>query len=207
MTAETNRQRIVEFEPAFDKTDPDPDKNYGVGAAKIRFVLKGPEGAVQFLVHTGWYLPHLWRGLLQAETKWAKEHPTYGPLSIGPEGWDLGYHSPRPMYDGQTPMGAVEVSFKDGAYEDLLGNGDMVKMPTSRETGTFDPCQYLDGAPCYYDGSGLNAKPVMELLLREGSDAVWARLEEYYDDTFQVGRLLVAASDAALSNGLTTPTK
>lgn len=47
-----------------------------------------------------------------------------------------------------------------------------------------DSCEYCDGKPCYYDGSTLNADPVYEILLNEGSDGVWKRLEEYYYETF-----------------------
>jgi len=37
---------------------------------------------------------------------------------------------------------------------------------------------------CYYDGSGLNAEPVLKLLIGQGSDAVWARLEKEYYERF-----------------------
>ena len=43
-----------------------------------------------------------------------------------------------------------------------------------------DSCEYCDGAPCFYDGSGLNADAVFDILLREGSDGVWKKLESYY---------------------------
>lgn len=33
-------------------------------------------------------------------------------------------------------------------------------------------CPHLDGRPCFYDGSGLNAEDVFDLLVREGGDAV-----------------------------------
>jgi hypothetical protein len=42
-------------------------------------------------------------------------------------------------------------------------------------------CSLLEQGHCYYDGSSLNAKPILELLLREGSEAVWPRLEEYFN--------------------------
>lgn len=45
---------------------------------------------------------------------------------------------------------------------------------------TMGPCEYCDGKPCFYDGSGLNAEGVFEILLREGSDGVWKKLEAYY---------------------------
>jgi len=41
-------------------------------------------------------------------------------------------------------------------------------------------CDLLPSGKCYYDGSGLNAEPIFETLLTEGSDGVWRKLEEYY---------------------------
>lgn len=46
-------------------------------------------------------------------------------------------------------------------------------------------CEYLDGKPCYYDGSGLNAEKIYEVLLKEGSDGVWKELENYYKELFE----------------------
>lgn len=45
-------------------------------------------------------------------------------------------------------------------------------------------CEYLNGHPCYHDGSGLNAEPIFDVLLREGSEGVWRELTSYYNDTF-----------------------
>ncbi len=87
-------ERIIEFSPAFDKRDDDPKKNYGIGAVKIRFVLKGKKGAIQFVVGTDWYLPHN-----------QKEVGNSIRGGIKPDGWDVGYHSPKPIYEGQTSMG------------------------------------------------------------------------------------------------------
>lgn len=43
----------------------------------------------------------------------------------------------------------------------------------------MEECDLL-GGPCYYDGSGLNAEPVMEAFIRAGADAVWDALDDYY---------------------------
>lgn len=48
------------------------------------------------------------------------------------------------------------------------------------EYGGPTPCEYL-GADCWYDGSGLNAEPVMDAFIREGEDAVWRSLRDEYD--------------------------
>jgi hypothetical protein len=46
-----------------------------------------------------------------------------------------------------------------------------------------EDCHLLKNG-CYHDGSGLNAEPVLALLIEKGSDAVWARLEEEYMSRF-----------------------
>lgn len=106
-------------------------KGYGISTMKIRFVLIGKLGAVQHVFSTGIY-----------------------PKGIRPSeymGYDLGYHSPKPLYEGQAICS--------------------------------DNCDLVN-APCYYDGSTLNAEPVADAFVTEGEDAVWKRLEEYYSETF-----------------------
>lgn len=52
--------------------------------------------------------------------------------------------------------------------------------PTYDEQDGGGTCDYLEGAPCWYDGSGLNADPVLAHFLNDGLDAVWADLEEFH---------------------------
>lgn len=127
-------ERITEFTPAYDKRNPDPSQNYGIHCVDLRMILKGERGAVQFVLYTGWYPKHLQKEM---------------PNGILPA--DLGYHSHKPMWDGQPAQ---------------------------------ENCRYLDGKPCYYDGSGLNAERIFDILLEEGGEAVWKELEEYYIELF-----------------------
>lgn len=90
-------EKEVIASPAFDKTNPDPSKNYGVGALTMRFLLKGEKGAVQFYFNTGWYLPHVEARLKEING------------IIERSGWDVGYHSYKPIYDGQSSMGKCSV--------------------------------------------------------------------------------------------------
>lgn len=46
-------------------------------------------------------------------------------------------------------------------------------------------CDLLDGKPCYYDGSGLQAETVYHALLAEGGEGVWKELEYYYSQVFE----------------------
>lgn len=162
-------ERIVKFSPAYDGRPPqkgglkewrtknmEPDDgtdktNYGIGSVQIRFVLKGPKGAIQFLVGTDWYPPHVQQATFDNPRAWRN---TY--FQIRPDGWDVGYHSLTPMYDGQNTVS--------------------------------DSCEYLDGKPCYYDGSSLRADTwVKEILLKEGSDGVWKAMEKEYVVRFEGG--------------------
>jgi hypothetical protein len=211
-------QEITEFTPACDKRDPDPKKNYGVHGVSLRMVLKGPDGAVQFVVFTNWQLPNVREELdrttieriahatkpARTVTKLKGVAPSLIPMVLDqvergvvpyeegerelrcfyhPMPADLGYHSPKPMYEGQPPMGAEKFDFEN--KEVLKGATGEIAIPTRVQTGTFTPCELLDGGPCYYDGSTLNAEPVFEVLLREGSAGVWRELREFYLQTFR----------------------
>lgn len=145
-------EKIVQFTPAFDKRHPDPSRNYGIGSVRIRFILKGEKGAVQFYCSTKWYLPETikeYRNSKGVELLDNKEEDCSGISA-----WDLGYHSPKPMFKGQTS----------------------------------DACDILEKGECYYDGSGLNAFPLAETLVREGSDGIWKKLEEYYESVYGENR-------------------
>lgn len=143
-------EKLIEFYPAFDKRNPDPSKNYGIHGVDLKMVLKGSKGAVQFVLYTNWHLPHVQREL---NRKAIKQDEVYIETILNPMPADLGYHSPKPMYEGHSIC--------------------------------TESCEYLDGKPCYYDGSGLNAERIYEVLLKEGSDGVWRELEEYYKELFE----------------------
>lgn len=48
-------------------------------------------------------------------------------------------------------------------------------------------CEFCDGQPCYYDGSGLNAHDAMYALVNGGEAALWTFLDAYYDRVFRGG--------------------
>lgn len=52
-----------------------------------------------------------------------------------------------------------------------------------------DECGVLDGKPCYYDGSGLAAERVFDVLVSEGHGGVWRELEDYYVKQFVEAQL------------------
>ncbi len=151
-------ERLFSVEPAFDRRHKDPDKNYGIHGAQMRFVVKGELGAAQFLLYTNWHLPHVQKEL----TEKCNPVTPYGRFChLEPLPADIGYHSPKPMYEGQE---SIQKS-----------------------------CEYLNGAPCYYDGSSLNAVKYFEILVSKGHEALWKALEEYYKSTFD--KLIKEAAD------------
>jgi hypothetical protein len=121
-------EKIIEFAPAFDKRDTDPQKNYGIHGVELRMVLKGETGAVHFLLYTNWQLPHVteeFRGKMTPD-----KYFLFEPLPA-----DLGYHSPKPIYEGQDSMGPCpylngQICYYDGSglnaekiYKVLLEKG------------------------------------------------------------------------------------
>jgi hypothetical protein len=89
----TEFKREVRFTPAYDLRSDDPQQNYGIGGVVIWFFLIGDKGAVQYKLGTNWYLPQVQR-----------EQKPRSLMSIEPRGWDIGYHSPDPMYEGQEQL-------------------------------------------------------------------------------------------------------
>ena len=130
-----NLKREVEVTPAFDKRNPDPKKNYGIGSVDIKFLLRGDKGVIQFWISTGWFLPQ--------NTKAMQDTSMY------PMAYDIGRHSYVPRRDDEKPIS--------------------------------ENCPYLDGKPCYYDGSSLQAKRIFEIMVSQGGEAMWDEMESYYE--------------------------
>ena len=146
----SDRKRMVKFERGFNCREYECawDKDgcvqgqggfHGVHGMAIRFLLKGDEGAVQFLLYTGW-IP--------------TDKHYHNARHMHPIPVDLGYYGRKPHYDDQESMG---------------------------------PCEFLDGAACYYDGSSLQAESAWTTLINGGEDDLWRFLGEYYDCTFHGG--------------------
>lgn len=149
-------ERITEVTPAFDKRNSDPSKSYGIGSMQIKFLLKGKKGAVQALFGTNIYLP---------ET--VEEY-----LIIGNKG-KTKPHDIRNGHDGEIKIfDCWDVGFHSK------------KRPEYMQTSDKQDCCYI--GKCYYDGSALRGQTdnLHEKLLREGSEAIWKYLEEYYKDAF-----------------------
>lgn len=98
-------ERITKFAPAYDKRDSNPSKNYGICSVRCWMMLRGDKGVVQFAFMTAMYLPHV-----------AEEHKHKGYFPE-PMGMDVGYHSPKPMYEGQLKMDECDF-YEGGCYYD-----------------------------------------------------------------------------------------
>lgn len=126
--------------------------SHGLSGIRIAFLLKGPRGAVQFLLSTDWGPQKIEPdsiGTRRIENNNSNTH-SYYPMPT-----DLGYHSKTPHYDGQEPIDST--------------------------------CEYTDGQPCYYDGSGLNAYDAFYALINGGDKGLWEFLEQYYYCVFNDG--------------------
>ena len=89
-------ERIIEFTPAYNRRDPDPSKDYGIGGVKLRFLLKGNRGAVQFCLLTNWMLPEVQKERDERIPDRELPYWLHKPLPT-----DLGYHSLIARYDDQ----------------------------------------------------------------------------------------------------------
>ena len=73
-------KRITEITQAYDGRK----EGYGQHCCDLRMVIVGDKGAVQFVLYTAWYLDQ--------------------SVGLKPLPADLGYHSPKPMYEDQEPI-------------------------------------------------------------------------------------------------------
>lgn len=123
-------RRRIELRGAFDKRNTDPSKNYGIHGMDLRFVLIGPEGAVQFLVFTGLHLPHVRKELFAKRQVRRETYDLDAPM-----GADIGYHAKHPHYEGQTEYDCEYIEggkcYYDGSglqaeefMPEFLGGGD-----------------------------------------------------------------------------------
>lgn len=85
-------ERQILFKPGFDwRRRGDAKRDYGISSMRMWFILIGERGAVQWQIGTEWF-PDSARQHLSHFHNEPKHQPT---------GWDLGYHSKTPHYEGQ----------------------------------------------------------------------------------------------------------
>ncbi len=126
-------ERVVEFEPAFDRRDPDPRKSRGVGGVEIRFLLKGELGTVVFRLLTEWMLPNVeeWHDeLAQAKPFLLRSHTNATADALifhGRYAFDGGEHQldPCPFISGDHTCYVARSGylFGDEVYQRLKREG------------------------------------------------------------------------------------
>lgn len=119
----TKFKRVVQFRPAFDKRDPNPAKNYGIGGVRIFFTLKGPKGGITWEVLTPMFLPKTHK---ETCAKHAQAGETLEILYRG-MGGPISYHRLKPTFKGQEKGGPCTVTGKKFCYSDcgFIAGGDL----------------------------------------------------------------------------------
>lgn len=153
-------RRIV-FNKADDRTDPDPQKDYGVSDLEICFLVEGEEGTVEFQLSTNWYLEHINKKRLEFMKS---------EVVVGKDDFILGrWLKPLPLdvcYYSETRISEDDSFWIDGIS------------------------RFRESKSCYYgyvfkDKNGNEAKEyAYKLLLERGDDALWVYLEDYYREVF-----------------------
>lgn len=180
-------ERITQFVPAYDKRNPNPSKDYGIGAVKVNMVLKGELGAVHFIFSTGMLLESTMEEYIRTGRVNYEAHD-WGVYYLNkPMGYGVGYHSPLPLYEGQEVRHPTKMKEKRELTETEKADSktylDNIEFEKIGETPP--PCEWLDGKPCYCDGSALRSEEYLKVLLTEGSDKIWSMLEEDYKYHFK----------------------
>ncbi len=90
-----------------------------------------------------------------------------------------------PQRINPSSIGSLNFSIKDSSpYASDLGYHSKKPQYEGQES-IQDDCEFCDGQPCYYDGSGLNANDAFYTLLNTGDKGLWAFLEGYYASVFE----------------------
>jgi hypothetical protein len=127
---------------------------HGQHGMTVRFILGLPGGFVQ----------------------WVFNMPNWVPGNVGIIG-DVG------SMHGQSIVPATNRPLGDGMATDLGYHSPTPRYEGQEQYGRAD-CYLLPEGSCYYDGSGLNAVPILEAFLLYGPMAVWAALARYHTDLF-----------------------
>lgn len=176
-------ERIFEFFPAYDKRNPNPEKDFGIGHVRGMMVLKGKKGAVHFSFSTGILLESTMREYIKTGRAKYEMLSTDNEFYLNkPMGYDVGYHSRKPLHKGQEINWPTKMVKPKGFDPKNIESFSKVKF---RKIGKKPPvCKYL-GAPCYCDGSALRAESFMTAFIEKGSEEVWKMLEEEYRINFE----------------------
>lgn len=147
-------ERIVHFTPGFDKRNIDPRKDYGISGGKFLFVVKGPLGAVHFSFGVNFYPESAEAHLIGCYTSGLMSQ--FGPERDGVRG--------------------IAQSFRPTGFD----VGYHALTPQYEDQSPRENCEWLDGKPCYTDGSALRADEWMKQFIEGGTEWLWPALEAEY---------------------------
>jgi hypothetical protein len=123
-------KREVSFNPAYDRRDPDPKKNYGIHGVDCTFTVSKNGKGVTFSLFTNWMLPHV-----QEETDAREPGTGYTRYMFHkPQPAGVDFHDSKPHYEGHRCITGCKVTggdcYSDGSgmladefYETLLREG------------------------------------------------------------------------------------
>lgn len=83
--------------------------------------------------------------------------------------WKPTFYSPYP--DPMFPM-AVDIGYHS-------------HTPRYEGQTKRDSCPYLNGKPCYSDGSSTAADDYLAIFINEGEKALWKAMKKYYQELFE----------------------
>lgn len=136
-----------------------------------------------------------------------KFYPAYDKRDPDPKK-DYGIHGVDLRMILKGELGAVEFTVftgwqlphvKEELYKKMSPENHFLYDPMPADVGfhsykpiyenqkpTTEVCKHLNDKPCYYDGSGLKAIEIFDILVEKGSDAVWEELEKLYNQQYTV---------------------
>ena len=102
----TQLEHIFRVTGAYDGTS--HPRNYGIGAMRLFFAVKGSKGGVSASLSTSWYLP---QNQQSSFNLYSSGYP-FDPLEqmMQPQWWDIGQHHKEPQYEDQIPSNDCEVT-------------------------------------------------------------------------------------------------
>lgn len=176
-------ERITKIRPAYDKRSDDPKKDFGIHCMQVFMVLKGKLGAVHFTWSTGIFLEETEKRLAkEGHLNWEKLGEDHYFSVAKAQGYDVGYHSLKPLNEYQKKEGPRWRMKLVKRKADDSGMTTMEKAANMRwkKLGKGPVvCEWL-GKPCYCDGSAMRAEEWFNILKAEGSDKIWDMMEKEY---------------------------
>jgi hypothetical protein len=160
--------RLIKFLPAWDKTDPDPKRNYGISDVTVIFVLSKDKKAIEFSFASNWHLPHIFKRRME-----------YLKTSIleGKEQF---------LWESEAKAFLLEVCKYD-ANHIFEKDDDWFKFDITQKlsylTEVWKDVFYFG----YFWLPGLEGK-TWDIFIRYGEEDLWEHLEKIYNDNFGESR-------------------